>query len=98
SPAISPRLPPQQVAEIQAQGNALLLDQMNSNGFNAAGQGVLSGQEPFPNLQHEGLGEMGQANQMEAPEIQIDFAGPSKIGTFEPQNHQDVLNHDTLSP
>ncbi|KAI9658540.1 MAG: DNA-binding transcription factor [Trizodia sp. TS-e1964] len=51
--------------------------------------------EPFPSLRN-GSVDMGQAGQMVPPEINIEFAGPSRLPNFEPPKLQ--LNEHALSP
>ncbi|KAF1997524.1 hypothetical protein P154DRAFT_278918 [Amniculicola lignicola CBS 123094] len=87
SPHISPRLIPQQQQQ---------LPQFAPNNF-GLGMGMYPppGHEPFPTINQSHLPE-GQADTMSPPEINIDFAPPSRQASFEPAKpgHQT----DALSP
>jgi transcription factor CRZ1 len=94
SPAISPRLPPSQLASHpygQVDSFNLVAPQlspgmMNQNLFSNQGYGS-AGQEAFPSLNKPRLqSEMsGQSDPMSPPEINIIIAPPSRQNTFEPQ-------------
>lgn len=89
SPAISPRLDAQQLPVINQQ-NTFMLGGMNHNGF---GQNMYNqGQESFPQLQND----MGQAQQMVPPEINVEFAPASRQNSFEPPKPS--LDQDALTP
>ncbi|KAJ4333151.1 DNA-binding transcription factor [Ascochyta clinopodiicola] len=98
SPAISPRLIPQQQSLPQFMpGSFGLESNMNNHFVQQQNMGVYQNQgvEPFPSLN-----EFGQADTMSPPEINIDFAPPSRQASFEPPkpgSTADALT-DTLSP
>ena len=85
SPAISPRLGPQQLPNMNQQTPLYL---MNNNGF---GQGMYgqNQQESFPQIQNE----MGQ--QM-VPDINVEFAPASRQNSFEPPKPS--IDQDALTP
>ena len=89
SPAISPRLAPQQLPGFASQNQFML----GNNGFGQS-QGMYSmqGQESFPILGNE----MGQAQQMVPPEINVEFAPASRQNSFEPPKPS--LDNDALTP
>jgi len=98
SPGPSPRLPPSQQALPAFQPGNFGLDQGSMN--NHFGQpGMMSysnsGPEPFPVLNHP-IGDIGQADAMSPPEINIDFAPPSRQPSFEPSKPEHQA--DALSP
>lgn len=68
-----------------------------NNQFGQQGMGVYpnSGPEPFPSL-NQGIPEFGQADAMSPPEINIDFAPPSRQASFEPPKPEHQA--DALSP
>lgn len=90
SPAISPRLGPQPLPSFAPQ-NAFML---GSNGSFGPSQGIYGsqGQESFPTLGNE----MGQAQQMVPPEINVEFAPTSRQNSFEPPKPS--LDQDALTP
>lgn len=94
SPAISPRLSPQQMPLINQQNNFML--GMNNSGFvNQQNMyGLPSNQ--FPQMQHSASLDMGQAQQMVPPEINVEFAPASRQNSFEPPKPS--LDSDALSP
>lgn len=99
SPHISPRLMPQQQSLPQFQPGSFGLDPSLSNQFAqpAMGGTYQQGQEPFPTINQAGPGlEFGQADTMSPPEINIDFAPPSRQASFEPPKPD--LRTDALSP
>lgn len=88
SPAISPRLGPQQMPNM-GQQNPMYL--MNNNGYgpnSIYGQGQ---QEAFPQLQ----ADIGQSQQM-VPDINVEFAPASRQNSFEPPKPS--LDQDALIP
>ncbi len=94
SPAISPRLGPQQLPVVQ---NNFMLG-MN-NGFRQP-QDMYGGQvqEPFPQIQHNnGSLEMGQAQQMVPPEINVEFAPTSRPNGFDHPS-KPSFDQDALTP
>jgi hypothetical protein len=104
SPHISPRLLPQQQALPQfSPGNFGLGTGMNNqygdqgmnNQYAEQGMNIYQGQEPFPTINQAGP-EFGQADTMSPPEINIDFAPPSRQASFEPA--KPGHSSDALSP
>jgi hypothetical protein len=105
SPHLSPRLIPQQQQQQQQQQQALPQFQPGSFGleqgmngqFAQQGMGVYpnQGAEPFP-LLNQGIPEFGHADPMSPPEINIDFAPPSRQASFEPPKPEHQA--DALSP
>ncbi|KAH5069805.1 hypothetical protein HBH95_185230 [Parastagonospora nodorum] len=99
SPHLSPRLIPQQQQQAlpQFQPGSFGLDPSMNNQFGQQGMGVYpnSGAEPFPSL-NQGIPEFGQADAMSPPEINIDFAPPSRQASFEPPKPEHQA--DALSP
>lgn len=97
SPHISPRLIPQQQSLPQFQPGSFGLDPSLNNQFVHQGMGAYQGQgvEPFPTINQAGP-EFGQADTMSPPEINIDFAPPSRQASFEPPKPE--LQTDALSP
>lgn len=97
SPHISPRLMPQQQALPQFQPGTFGLDPNLQNQYAQQGMGTYQGQEPFPTINQSGpVPEFGQADTMSPPEINIDFAPPSRQASFEPPKPD--LQTDALSP
>ncbi|KAF1960309.1 hypothetical protein CC80DRAFT_404389 [Byssothecium circinans] len=99
SPHISPRLIPQQQAlPHHFDPNSFGLDPNLNNQFSHQGMGAYQGQgaEPFPTINQAGPPEFGQADTMSPPEINIDFAPPSRQASFEPPKPE--LQQDALSP
>lgn len=98
SPAISPRLIPQQQSLPQFMPGSFGLESNMNNQFGQQqGMGAYQNQgtEAFPSLN-----DLGQADTMSPPEINIDFAPPSRQASFEPPkpgSTADALT-DTLSP
>lgn len=107
SPGHSPHLMPQPqhaLPQFTADNNFGLTSNMNgqfvpqNNGLEMF-PGV--GQEPFPSLnngnngQGASPGELGQADHMSPPEINIDFAPPSRVPT---DNMRQENSQDALSP
>ena len=93
SPAISPRLGPQQLPVLNQ--NQFILGMNNGYGQqqNMYGQG----QESFPQMQHNnGSLDMGQAQQMVPPEINVEFAPTSRQNSFEPPKPS--FDQDALTP
>jgi hypothetical protein len=94
SPAISPRLGPQQLP-VMGQNQFML--GMN-NGFGQQQNMYGQGQEAFPQIQHNDSSlEMGQAQQMvPPPDINIEYAPPSRKNSFEPP--KPAFDQDALTP
>lgn len=98
SPHISPRLMPQQQQSLpQFQPDSFGLNQSMGNQFQHQGLGTYQNQgpEPFPSL-NQPMPEFGHADAMSPPEINIDFAPPSRQASFEPSKPEHQA--DALSP
>lgn len=92
SPAISPRLGPQQVPNMGPQNLFL-----GMNGFGQPQSGMYEGGDSFPQMhQQNNQFEMGQAQQMVPPEINVEFAPASRQNSFEPPKPQ--MDQDALTP
>ncbi|KAF2745585.1 hypothetical protein M011DRAFT_406145 [Sporormia fimetaria CBS 119925] len=95
SPHISPRLMPQQQSLPHfSPGNFGIGVELN-NQFAGEGLNMFQVQEPFPKI-NQGGPEFGQADTMSPPEINIDFAPPSRQPSFEPARPE--TSADALSP
>ncbi|KNG52369.1 c2h2 type zinc finger domain-containing protein [Stemphylium lycopersici] len=97
SPHISPRLLPQNQQVLPPfQPESFGLSQ-NMNPYAHQGMNGYTGQnsEPFPSL-NQAMPEFGQADAMSPPEINIDFAPPSRQASFEPPKPEHQI--DALSP
>lgn len=93
SPAISPRLSPQQIPLLNQHNNFMLgMDNAFANQQNLFGVGT----DQFVGMQSTGSLEMGHAQQMVTPEINVEFAPASRQNSFEPP--KPTLDQDTLSP
>lgn len=96
SPHISPRLAPQQqnLPPFTASNHYGLQPVMSNQPTNQGGMDMFpgGGQEPFPALNQE----YGASDQMSPPEINIDFAPPSRQQSFEPPKPEGSEN--ALSP
>lgn len=88
SPSISPRLGPQQSPNL-IQGNQFML---GINGFGGP-QSIYGSQNPEFQLQSS---DMGQAQQMIPPEINVEFAPQSRTNSFEPPKA--AFDQDALTP
>ncbi|KAK5138247.1 hypothetical protein LTR08_003308 [Meristemomyces frigidus] len=99
SPHHSPLLVPQQaLPQFTSENNYGLSAGMNGhfvqqNGGLEMFPGV--GQEPFPSLNHTSPGDFGAADQMSPPEINIDYAPPTKTPV---EVTRSINADDTLSP
>ncbi|KAK3071046.1 DNA-binding transcription factor [Teratosphaeriaceae sp. CCFEE 6253] len=101
SPHHSPRLVAQQqqtLPPFTADNNYGLLAHTNGQYMHQQQNGLDmfpgQGQEAFPSLNHTSPGDLGAADQMSPPEINIDYAPPTK-----PVENMRSLNaEDTLSP
>ncbi|KAF2872703.1 hypothetical protein BDV95DRAFT_491534 [Massariosphaeria phaeospora] len=94
SPHISPRLIPQQ--GLPQPQPSFGMDPAMNNHFGQQPMGPYPGQEPFPTINHNNGQEFGQADTMSPPEINIDFAPPSRQASFEPPKPEHQA--DALSP
>lgn len=98
SPHISPRLMPQQQQSLPMfQPASFGLDQNMNDHFGHQGMSTYQNQgvEAFPSINQPGV-EFGQADAMSPPEINIDFAPPSRQASFEPPKPEHQA--DALSP
>lgn len=97
SPYISPQLGPQQGMGL-VPDQSLLAQQQNSP-FTISAPEIYGGNDSRPMLQHQhnSTGEMGQAASMAPPEINVEFAPPSRTNTMEPDK-QPSPDYDALSP
>ncbi|ORX92894.1 hypothetical protein BCR34DRAFT_500301 [Clohesyomyces aquaticus] len=101
SPHISPRLLPQQQPLPQFAPNSFGLSPGMNNPYGEQNLGMYQTQqqqqEPFPTINQQGPApEFGQADTMSPPEINIDFAPPSRQASFEPAKPN--TQQDALSP
>jgi hypothetical protein len=101
SPHVSPRLLPQTQQALPefnpASSFVLQSDLKFQNGFDMYSNVTLTGAEPFPQLSSAGTpNDIGQADTMSPPEINIDFAPPSRVPSFGPPNGANP--EDALSP
>ncbi|KAH0350104.1 hypothetical protein KCU81_g2585, partial [Aureobasidium melanogenum] len=104
SPAVSPRLLPQAQQALPdfntANGFALQPDmtyQAPQQNFDMYPNPSLTAAEPFPQLSSSGTpNEIGMADTMSPPEINIDFAPPSRVPSFGPPDGAGP--EDALSP
>jgi len=94
SPAISPRLSPQQMPLMTQQSSFNL--GMNNLGFMNQQNMYGLPNNQFPQMQHSASLDMGQAQQMVPPEINVEFAPASRQNSFEPPKPS--LDSDALSP
>jgi transcription factor CRZ1 len=100
SPAISPRLGPQQVPIIPQQNAFVPNMGMPNNVFvPSSGPETYAGQsqEAFGHASRNGSAEMGQAQQMVPPEINVEFAPASRQNSFEPPKPLS-FDQDALTP
>ncbi|KAH8815247.1 BcCRZ1, transcription factor Zn, C2H2 [Xylogone sp. PMI_703] len=96
SPAISPRLGPQQMPNM-SQPNSFMLGMNNgfvpsNNMYGAQNQETLGQSQSNNNSS-----DMGQAQQMVPPEINVEFAPASRQNSFEP-NKPATFDQDALTP
>ncbi|OCK81151.1 hypothetical protein K432DRAFT_392436 [Lepidopterella palustris CBS 459.81] len=100
SPHISPRLLPQQqsLPPFTPSNNYGLNPSMNNQFAQPHGMEMYhgQGQEPFPTINQGAPVDFGHADQMSPPEINIDFAPPSRQPSFEPAKSEGQT--DALSP
>lgn len=95
SPAISPRLGPQQLPALNQNQFMLGMD----NGFGQP-QNMYGGQgqESLPQIQRNNVSlDMGQAQQMVPPEINVEFAPSSRQNSFDPPKPLG-FDQDALTP
>ncbi|KAH8848043.1 hypothetical protein MCOR27_000317 [Pyricularia oryzae] len=85
SPAISPRIPPQQLPDMNQPNSSFMLQ--GQNGFGTP-QIALQSSEAFPQLPQHGLAQMA------APTINIDYA-PTNLRNFE---GRPMMDSDALTP
>jgi transcription factor CRZ1 len=100
SPGHSPRISIDQgIHNVQSQGSPYMMPQdmgaINQFGGGPGPELYTNQQEAFPgNNQMGGDDDMGQAANMQPPEINIEFAGPTKVNSFGPGRG----DADALSP
>ncbi|KAF4630426.1 hypothetical protein G7Y89_g7710 [Cudoniella acicularis] len=93
SPAISPRLGPQQIPNPSHSPFMLGVN----NGFGPQQDMYGNSNPDFPQIQHgNGSIDMGQAQQMVPPEINVEFAPTSRQNSFEPPKPS--FDQDALTP
>lgn len=101
TPAISPRLRPEQIPQmIQPQSPFMLNVGMPNNTFvPSSGPEAYGGQsqEAFGQSSRNGSTEMGQAQQMVPPEINVEFAPAPRQNNFEPPRPSS-FDQDALTP
>ena len=97
SPAISPRLGPQQIPNTNQQNSFMLNVNNNNNGF-APPHAMYGGrsQSPFQHTHNSSSVDMGQAQQMVPPEINVEFAPTSRQNSFDPPKPS--FDQDALTP
>lgn len=104
SPHVSPRLLPQTQQALPdfnpANSFALAPDlkvQAPQHNLDVYASASFAGAEPFPQYSNAtSPGDIGQADTMSPPEINIDFAPPSRVPSFGPPNADGL--EDALSP
>ena len=94
SPAISPRLGPQQLPNVNQQSQFML---GVNNGFGHPQSIYGSRDSDYPQINHNGSLDMGQAQQMVPPEINVEFAPTSRTNSFEPPK-PGSFDNDALTP
>ena len=94
SPAISPRLGPQQLPNVNQQNQFML---GINNGFGQQQNMYGSQSSEYPQINHNGSLDMGQAQQMVPPEINVEFAPTSRTNSFEPPK-PGSFDNDALTP
>lgn len=100
SPSISPRLGPQQLPMLQQQNAFILGMGMPNNALvPSSSHEPYTGQpqEAFVQAPRHGSAEMGQAQQMEPPQINVEFAPASRQNSFEPPKPLS-FDQDALTP
>ena len=100
SPYPSPRIPPHEGLGISQQENSFFLSGGMSNQFNGGPRQDMYGNHTIQTLpechQRNGSSDMGQAAQMAPPEINVEFAPPSRQQVFD--HHNAKADADALSP
>ena len=100
SPYPSPRMPPHEGLGISQQENPFILSGGMSNQFNGGPRQDMYGNHTIQALpeyhQRNGSSDMGQAAQMAPPEINVEFAPPSRPQVFDHPNAK--ADADALSP
>lgn len=100
TPSISPRLGPQQAPMISQQNNFMLNIGMPNNAFVPSSGPETFGdqsQEAFNQASRHGSAEMGQAQQLPPPEINVEFAPTSRQNSFDPPKPSS-FDQDALTP
>jgi hypothetical protein len=93
SPSISPRLGPQQLPNVHQ--NQFMLG--INNGFGGSQNMYGSQDSEYPQITHNGSIDMGQAQQMIPPEINVEFAPTSRTNSFDPPKPSS-FDTDALTP
>ena len=100
SPYVSPRMSPQPGLGLAQESNFITLQNPNHNFNGGPGSEIFTHPaESFPPFQPEerlGSNDMGQAAQMVPPEINVEYAPPTRQPNFEPPRFEN--NIDALSP
>ena len=100
SPYASPHIPPHEGLGISQQENSFILTGGMNNQFNGGPRQDMYGNHTIQNIpdyhQRNGSSDMGQATQMAPPEINVEFAPPSRQHVFDHPNPK--ADADALSP
>lgn len=99
SPYVSPRISPQHGLGIGQENPFMLAPNISNQYGGGPGPEIYTHQpeELFPNFQlRNGSADLGQAAQMAPPEINVEFAPPSRQSSYEPTKANSDL--DALSP
>ena len=99
SPYVSPRISPQHGLGISQEHPFMLAQNVNNQFGGGPGPEIYTHQpeETFPSFQlRNGSTDLGQAAQMAPPEINVEFAPPSRQSSYEPAKANNDL--DALSP
>lgn len=99
SPYVSPRMTPQQELEVPQDNNFVLSQHDLHNNFNGGPGPEIYTSQPetySPFAARPGSSDLGQAAQLAPPEINVEFAPPTRQPVFEPPATEN--DHDALSP
>ncbi|KAG9248306.1 hypothetical protein BJ878DRAFT_412972 [Calycina marina] len=97
SPAHSPAMSPQLGAQAMPNINPHQFMLGINNGFGQQPNMFGSQNSEYPQISHNGSVDMGQAQQMVPPEINVEFAPTSRTNSFEPPKPSNFDN-DALTP